>query len=187
MSTLAPLSSIISQTEGYGVPNAIPTVANNPGDLENGDIGYGTLTTSDGGQVTVYNTLADGQAALNNQLTMMQNGTSAYYNPSEPISQANQTYSGSATAWANALGIDPSTPLGQVLGAVNGTVNGVTSTVSGATGGSSKGITGHSLEDFVTIVVGLILIAAGVFSFKSAQTVVNTSIKVAKRGAEVAS
>lgn len=44
-----------------------------------------------------------------------------------------------------------------------------------------------TLEDGITIAVGMILISAGVFSFRSSQTVVTTVGKIAKKGAEVAS
>lgn len=46
--------------------------------------------------------------------------------------------------------------------------------------------TGITLEDIVFVIVGLILIGAGVFSFKGTQTVINTVTKTAAKAAEVA-
>lgn len=45
---------------------------------------------------------------------------------------------------------------------------------------------GHSLEDLTIIVVGMILIAAGLFAFKSTQTLITTVGRGARRGAEIA-
>lgn len=184
MSTLSPLGSVIASTEGYGIPGAIPTIANNPGDLENGNLGYGTLTTANGGQVTVYPTLASGQAALENQVSLMVNGGSSIYQPGMTVAQANSTYTGGAstTSWASKLGIDPNTTLGQlasgnIVGAVNSGIDAANSAVTGA----STGTSGWNLEDFVMIVIGLILIAAGVFGFKSAQSVVINTVRTAAK------
>lgn len=44
------LSSAIANAEGYGVSGAIPTVANNPGNLALGDLNYGTM----GQNISVY-------------------------------------------------------------------------------------------------------------------------------------
>ena len=46
--------------------------------------------------------------------------------------------------------------------------------------------TGLSLEDIIFILVGLILVAAAVFSFKGAQTVVQTVSRTASKAAEAA-
>jgi len=42
-------------------------------------------------------------------------------------------------------------------------------------------------ENVVVVIVGLILIAAGLFAFKSTQTAITTVGRAAKRGAEIAS
>jgi hypothetical protein len=192
---LSPLGSVIAQTEGYGVPNAIPTVANNPGDLENGDVGYGTMTTANGGQVTIYPSLSSGVTALENQVSLMLNGGSSVYSPNMTVAQANSTYTGGATStsWANSLGVDPNTLLGSLANKAQSIASGVQTAASVANGDSTglpSWLANFSLEDGVMIVIGLLLIAAGIFSFKTAQSatinVVRTAAKAAKTSAEVA-
>ena len=61
----------IAYAEGYGVPGAIPTVRNNPGDLK---------LTGDG-SITTFPTVQAGWDALYHQLEIMRDGTSSYYRP----------------------------------------------------------------------------------------------------------
>ena len=86
----------IASAEGYGVAGAIPTLANNPGDLELGDLGNGTL----GEGITVFSTIANGWAALYNQVGLMFSGKSKVYAPSMSISQVGNSYSGGDPNWA---------------------------------------------------------------------------------------
>ena len=55
------LAQAIATAEGFGVPGAVPTRANNPGDLVMGDQGLG-VANAEG--VTIYPTIAAGWAAL---------------------------------------------------------------------------------------------------------------------------
>jgi hypothetical protein len=110
---LSPAAAAIAQAEGYK-PGTIPYAANNPGDLELGDIGYGTISASGGNKITVFPSAAAGAAALENQIGLMTSGTSkAGYNPGMSIAQVGQLYSGGSSAWANnvaaALGVSPDT------------------------------------------------------------------------------
>lgn len=110
----------IATAEGFGPSGNIPTIANNPGDLELGNIGYGTTGAAGGQQITNFPTADAGWAALENQITMMATGSSsAGYTPSMSIAQVGQLYSGGSSAWANnvasALGVDPSTNFASVV------------------------------------------------------------------------
>jgi hypothetical protein len=49
-----------------------------------------------------------------------------------------------------------------------------------------SGTSGISLEDIVFVLLGLLLIAAGVFAFKSSQTIIQTAGKYASKASEVA-
>jgi hypothetical protein len=60
----------IARAEGYGKPGAIPTVRNNPGDLESID-----------GQIKVFMTPDEGWNALRHQVDLMATGQSRIYQP----------------------------------------------------------------------------------------------------------
>lgn len=209
MTGLTPLQSIasaIGKAEGYGIPGAIPTVANNPGDLVNGDIGYGTL----GQGITVYPSAQAGSDALTNQLNLIANGSSANYSPSESISQIGSTWAGSPT-WgsnvASTLGVTPSTSFASLLdgtattgssgstastGAATST-GGIMSTLSSlgsmALFGPTSSGGSYDWSRIAAGAIGLLLIAAGVFSFDRTQQAVTTVVQgatKAKHYAEVA-
>lgn len=90
-----------------------PASTNNPGDLELGDIGYGTFAAAGGNQITNFPDEASGESALENQINAMVSGSSSVYSPSMTLSQAGLIYSGGSSNWANnvgaALGVDPDT------------------------------------------------------------------------------
>lgn len=75
------LASAIASAEGFGPTNNIPTIANNPGDLELGNIGYGTTAAAGGNAITNFGTLADGWAALQNQINLIASGQSRRVTP----------------------------------------------------------------------------------------------------------
>jgi hypothetical protein len=111
-SQLVSFAQAISVAEGFGIAGAIPTTANNPGDLELG----GNVING----VTVFGSVNDGWNALYNQLQLIVNGNSGVYNLNMTISD--MAYSWTATeqdAWAEnvstELGVTPDTPLSQVL------------------------------------------------------------------------
>lgn len=108
------LAQAIAAAEGYGVAGAIPTTANNPGDLKNGDIGYGTL----GSGITIYGSSDDGWAALENQLELISSGQSAYYSPTMSIAQLGNTWAGGDSNWARnvaaSLGVPATTSFAAV-------------------------------------------------------------------------
>lgn len=192
------LANAISQLEGFGAPSAIPTLANNPGSLELGDQGYGTITAQGGQQITVFGSLQDGWNALENQLNKIFNGTSQYYNPNQSLSQFGNIYSGGnptyGTNLANKLGVTPDTTLGQVQNqtASTGAPSGnpldwsqFNQQVFGQDLSGSSLLTNSLVTSRLLIaVVGLLLIAAGLFSFKQTQVVLQTASKAAKTAAE---
>ena len=56
-----------------------------------------------------------------------------------------------------------------------------------AIGSFFKGLASKSLEDYVVIILGIILVAAGLYAFKTTQTVINTVGNTVKKGAVAAS
>lgn len=191
---LSPLGQAIANAEGYGVPGAIPTLNNNPGDL------------TDGGKILSYGSITDGINALQSQVTAMLTGSSKYYNPSMTIAEVGQTYANGDPAWAanvsNYLGVSPDTPIGQLqngpsLNMPDGTQvpfnklpnwlqNAVKKTPPGfADKYIGNGVSWFLSTPFVMLVIGIILIAAGVFSFKTTTTAINTATKAVKKGAKV--
>jgi hypothetical protein len=218
MSTSLPnlqsLANAIAQQEGYGAGNNIPTVANNPGSLELGDQGYGTLSAAGGQQITVFGSIEDGYNALLNQLSLAVNGQSANYSPNATLSQFGTTYSGGNTSYGNSLaqimGVAPSTTLAQLAGGTT-TSGGAGATQSttpvSATGTNANAslmamlgtflnkllsrynpiaTAGDNIERAVVFLLGVILFAAGLFAFKTTQTVIQNTTTAVKKGAQVA-
>jgi|HubBroStandDraft_1064217.scaffolds.fasta_scaffold01182_25 hypothetical protein len=113
--TLQSLEQAIAQMENGPVPT-------NPGDLEEGNQGFGTYSAAGGQQITVFGTLQQGWNALQNLLQNAISGQSKYYNATESLSNFEQTYTGNPNAGntlANILGIPSSTPLNSFGNVVN--------------------------------------------------------------------
>jgi hypothetical protein len=218
MSTVSPASTLASAIafaeNGFGNPGTIPSIANNPGDLEVGDIGNGTING-----VTIFSSLQDGWDALTNQANNILNGASNNYSPDETISAFGSTYSGGDPAFASnvssILDVSPNSSLSglttdpdeQPQGPVPQTSSSsaTPSTASSVgqelqqllpylgayagipmSGGDSNSIISAVISSRVIyIVIGLILIAAGLFSFDSTKTVIQTVGKHAAKGAEL--
>ena len=72
----------IAKAEGFGVAGALPTRCHNPGDLEVGDVGYGTDEDK-----TIFSEDQDGWMALEHQCDLMLTGNSHLYKPSMNILQ----------------------------------------------------------------------------------------------------
>lgn len=115
------LAQAIAAAEGYGQPGAVPTIANNPGDLELGDIGGSVTQAAQGQQITNFPSADAGWAALENQINLIANGEStAGYTPAMSIAQVGQIYSGGSSNWANNvanyLGVSPDTNFASMAG-----------------------------------------------------------------------
>jgi hypothetical protein len=91
----------IGRAEGFGPLNNIPTRANNPGDLELGDIGFGIL----GQGITIYPTFLQGAQALYRQLDLILTNTSHEYNTSMTFSQVAVIWTGNDNpiGWAETV------------------------------------------------------------------------------------
>lgn len=103
------IAEAIARAEGYGVPGAIPTVRNNPGNIKDSS-----------GVIITYPTPADGWAALYRQVTLMLTGESRYYRPDMTIEEVARIYTGEAAYmnWArnvaSALGVPTTATLREV-------------------------------------------------------------------------
>lgn len=203
MSILQELADAIGSAEGYGVSGAIPTRANNPGDLKLGDIGYGTI----GQGITVFPNAAAGNQALINQLQKIQNNTSRYYNSDMSIAQIGQTWSGGDPAWSNnvskSVGVSPDTSFGSlfsdsfsklmqngsaILGATTlggGLFSFMTKQTTDKEGNKTSAFS-FDLGRVVSVILGLILIGAGVMAFRQTSVVIAQGAKIAAKGAELA-
>ncbi len=187
------IDAAIANTEGYGVSGAIPTLANNPGDLAIGDIGNGTL----GNGITIFPSSLAGLTALDNQVGMIANGTSQNYSPNESINQIGQTYAGAGqqgTNWsqnfAKFMGVNPNSTFGKLLGKTSNlfTSNGLPSWASNTQNNfAGKSASGNpfNLGRVAAFLIGIIAIAMGLFMLKSTQTIIETSGKVAKKVVEL--
>lgn len=175
---------------------------NNPGAIS----GTGDTGSSFGAGIGVYSTLAAGQAALDNQIERIYSGSSPLYpgGANETLNQFGQVYAPNqnyGSKIASLLGVPSSTPLSQIQSGVPSFSNGqlvvggqsyspdqvtqMTIDAQKKQGGNGKHVFGVALEDVVVIVVGVILIAAGVFSFKQTQTVIETGSRIGRKIAEV--
>ncbi|MGH9770306.1 MAG: hypothetical protein ACRD4Q_01170 [Candidatus Acidiferrales bacterium] len=120
-SVTSALANAIARAEGFFSEGSIPSSANNPGDIEIGDQGQGTIAGK-----TVFGTLDAGWNALYNQINLMLTGRSSVYDPSMTINQVAQLYTGGdqASAWANnvasALGVTPDTTLSDLQNSYGG-------------------------------------------------------------------
>ena len=103
------IAEAIARAEGYGVPGAIPTVRNNPGNIKDSS-----------GAIKTYPTVGDGWDALYRQVTLMLTGESRWYKPEMTIAEVARIYTGEASYmdWArnvaSILGVTPDTRLRDV-------------------------------------------------------------------------
>jgi len=106
-------AAAIATAEGFGDEGAVPTRANNPGDLELG----GTIV---GEGVTTYPTPEAGWAALYAQLVRIRDGRSSVYTIQMTIGDMAANYApADAGSWAanvaRYLGVSVDTPIGTLL------------------------------------------------------------------------
>jgi hypothetical protein len=100
-------------------------------------------------------------------------------------------------AVTNPMGLVPDTPLAPTtpaatpmpgMGSLTSTYNAIVPTTNGSAGGSiasklQKAIFGIDLEDGLFIVIGLLLIAAGLYGFDTVRDTVNQSARLATEAA----
>lgn len=109
------MARAIATAEGFGVPGAIPTVANNPGDLVIPDW---TPTLGSAG-IAVFDSVEYGWSRLYRQLNLVLTGGSAYYFPDTTIAEMGRKWANGDPNWARNvagyLNVSQDTPLWQVL------------------------------------------------------------------------
>lgn len=114
------IAKAIAKAEGFYVKGSLPQRANNPGDLEEGDIGYGTINGK-----TKFPSASQGWIRLYSQVEAMLDNSSRVYGPTWTIQDvANEYVSGQqspttdSTEWAqnvaDTLGVDVDTQIGQI-------------------------------------------------------------------------
>lgn len=103
----------VASAEGYGIPGAIPTVANNPGDLKLGE------PTVPGTGITMFDSASEGWNRLYRQLALIVSGSSAYYNLDNTIAEMGQIYANGDQNWARNvagyLGVSTDAKLWEVI------------------------------------------------------------------------
>lgn len=196
MNPLQEIANAIASAEGFGKTGAIPTRANNPGDLALGNIGYGTM----GNNITIFPSASAGNDALLNQLTKIQTNKSSVYNSDMTISEIGNLWSNGDSNWsknvATSLGTSTDSTFSSLLKNPGDFLGGVLDGAKMALGDTNPvaGVavqnlgTGSLLDisKWVSILLGLILIGAGVMAFKQTSVIITQGAKIAAKGAELA-
>ncbi len=106
------LARAISRTEGFGIQGAIPTLANNPGDLCLGDkFGLGVL----GEGITICPTPEQGWLLLYRETELMLSGGSHVYSPSLTLTEVGKKYANGDPNWARNVAADLGLPVTTTL------------------------------------------------------------------------
>ena len=96
------LAKAIAHAEGFGLPDAIPTRANNPGDLTGADAGsFRTMGTMNPEGVLHFVDVADGWQALYIKVNRMLSGKSLVYPLDMTLERVGLRYSGGKPEWAS--------------------------------------------------------------------------------------
>ena len=106
----------VAHAEGFGVPDAIPTKANNPGDLTFG-FGYPLNGTMGRDQICVFQSLDDGWQALWHEVGLAFAGRSHIYKTTDTIEEFGMKYSNDPNWGVNVaayLGVAKETTLAQL-------------------------------------------------------------------------
>jgi hypothetical protein len=106
-----------------------------------------------------------------------------------PNSTPATNYPTTASALASTNNSMPTMVSAQPIGKMQQTAMDVGNAFGGLSDSTNNAIAtifNHSLEDWIFIVLGLMLIAAGIFSFKQTQQLIQTSGQLAGKVAEVA-
>lgn len=184
------LDAAIGKAEGFGPPGAIPTLANNPGDLIAGPFATahgatGAITAAGGQQIATFPNVDQGTAAedalvANNYTGGSINDLAAGWLSGSPAS-AQQNW---ANTVASQLGVPATASVTSLAGGGSPSSSGVAAPSSspgvlqsafnylttGTTGGlSGLGFTWTRVAAFI---LGLIVLAGAIFLFKPAQQAV---------------
>ena len=194
MSTIPNISALEDAMAQF--ENVNPTY-NNPGGIMFGPLAesYGATPAASG--LAVFPDQASGlqafEDALNSYINSGASVTSLVnaWAPPGPLNPNNANYINSVSS---ATGMDPNTPIMQAAGATpsssqDGPLHGAATAIRNAAGKivgwftpSGTNILG---SQFITIALGLILIAGGIFLFKPAQQVIVGAAKKAAKAAEL--
>lgn len=199
------LASAIAQLE-----NTNPSY-NNPGAIT--DIYPGATGQTFGANIPIYDSPQSGESAFEQKIANIYNGKSAVYNPSMTLTQFGNTYAPNqnyGASLANILGVSPNTTLSQIPSGV-GSVTPTSTPTTGNTAnnwftkslntamdyldsltgapnldnpaGGQKPAVGIGLNDVLFMLIGILLIAGGIFGFKQSATVVTEFAKGVRDGA----
>lgn len=176
--------------------NTVGMSANNPLNLEMGDIGYGTATAAGGQQLTIFASLQDGWDAATNMLNKDVSGNSSIYSPNMTLQEYMNTFTGgnqnAGNTVASILNVPSSTPISSFGNAVQSTQPSSTaSTTTTAPSNSSStpsgwwdtlkgylpGTGAPGVTDIVAIIAGLVLISGMVFGFRQLAVTVQQGVK----------
>lgn len=213
MNPVTTLADAISQLEGTNPVYNNPGAISGTGDTgQSFGAGIGIYSTLSAGQAALQNQLdlvyggSDSLYPGGSNMTLSQFGQAYENNPSS-------TY---GTTLAQILGVPASTPLSAITpysgssttasGSTSGSTSGAEQSwwqqvinpnnssilpgyVPGAQGGYGAPVAGSkiSVQNIVVILIGIILIGAGLFSFKQTQNIITTGGNIVRRGAELAS
>jgi hypothetical protein len=186
------LDSSIATMEGFGVPGTIATRQNNPGNIIAGPFasGFGGVPGTNG--IAAFPDVASGTAAEDTLLQQfaasgktLGGALNTWVPPTAPGNSpaATQNYIDSVSG---KLGVPADTPLSALgnFGAMTGAAVGAAPTAVGA-GLSTAAQTflfGVPATRLAAFILGLIFIAAGLWSLKSTQTIIGGAVRVGKRG-----
>src|SRR5215469_16040434 len=123
MSAPSQFAAAIAAAEGFNTPGSIPATHNNPGDLVNWP-----GVPADANGYSIFATAADGWNALQEQLDLILNGGSAYYNPEMSIAQMGSIWSGGDPNWALNVAAYLGTTTNVMIGGLLAAPSGATST-----------------------------------------------------------
>ena len=178
------LDAAIAKAEGFGTPGAIPTLANNPGDLIAGPFAtahgaVGSIPAAGGQMIAAFPDVATGTAATDALISSKYAGVTVadlsrgWLSGSDPTTQTNW-----ANTVASTLGVPVSTPVGATPPFVMppagvtasqqgytapGTVSNILNWLTGSAGNpaATAGTGGMSLGRVAAFILGLLFIFAG--------------------------
>lgn len=198
------LDAAIAHAEGFGKPGAIPTIANNPGDIIMGPFAKsqgatGSITALGGQEIAIFPDTGTGYAAMDK---LIQNK----YSAGTLNDLASKWLSGSSQmdidAWTRNVtgqlgGVPSSTPVSATAGSGSGpdtpaTSPGIATKIAGAIAAAvmsipgakgTKDITkaatllfGVPIATIAAFALGLIAIAGGLYLFKPVQSAVRAAV-----------